>query len=187
MKPVPLVIAAVLLCAPIEFDSVPKIPNREVAVVEQVKTQPKKTETKKQSFTVYTIHGITPNVEWQKALYKELKRNGIAWYMPYAVCQIFQESRWNQYADSGKGDKGITQQKEVYWYGRAARYGASGASIWDVYAQFKVYAGMMAGYLKSSKNDIGWALSYYFYGNGQRADKYVHDVLSHMDYLKEVK
>ena len=177
------VLSAVALAAtPIATDEKPQIeePTKEVVVstvapIEQLNTP-----------TVYTIHGITPNREWQKALRTELKRYGIEWYMPYAVCQIFQESRWNQYADNGK-DKGICQMKEIYWFGRAKRYGVRGASIWDVNAQFRVFAGMMSGYLKATGNDIGWALSYYFYGNGQRADKYVHDVLSHLDYLKEVK
>lgn len=137
-------------------------------------------------FVAYSAYGITPPIEWQKALYNELSNRGIAWYWKYAFCQVFQESRWNQYADNGR-DKGITQQKAVYWYGRAARYGAAGADIWDVYAQFKVYAGMMAEYLRVAKGDVGWSLSYYFYGNGQRADKYVADVMSHLSTLKEVK
>lgn len=168
------------MCGPTIYDGVPiygRVPKTEEPdpIVETVKEKP--------GFKAYTIHGITPPKEWQKALYRELERNGIAWYMPYAVCQIFQESRWNQYADSGKGDQGITQQKAIYWSSRAARFGAKGASIWDVQAQFKVYAGMMAAYLKAANGDIGWALSYYFYGSGQRADKYVSDVLSHLPYL----
>lgn len=177
MRLIGIVAAAFVLADAITLS--PKLmppPKKEAAVV---------TETKATA-TVYRIHGITPNREWQTALRNELKRYGIEWYMPYAVCQIFQESRWNQYADNGR-DKGITQQKGIYWETRALRFGVGGASIWDVQAQFRVFAGMMSGYLKAAKNDIGWALSYYFYGNGQRADKYVHDVLYHMDYLEEVK
>lgn len=157
------------------------VPLREVKAVE------KKTETKqKNQEKLYSIHGTIPNREWQRYLIDELKRKGIEWYVPYAVCQIFQESRWNPKADNGR-DKGLTQQKGIYWAARAERYGIKGADIWDPYAQLHVYACMMAEYLRLAKNDVGWALSFYFYGNGQRADKYVHDVLSHMDYLKEVK
>lgn len=177
---------AIAMIAGVMLFDAPDFPIKSaVPVVETVKQE--KAEVKQtDGFKAYRIHGVTPPIEWQKALYADLSRNGIAWYMPYAVCQIFQESRWNQYSDNGK-DRGITQQKEIYWSGRAARYGVRGASIWDVYAQFKVFSGMMAGYLKMAKNDVGWALSYYFYGNGQRADKYVHDVMSHMPYLEEVK
>ena len=42
--------------------------------------------------TIYSIYGITPPEEWQRYLYAELEARGYAWYMPYAVCQIFQES-----------------------------------------------------------------------------------------------
>ena len=163
------------------------LPLREAKAVEEkteVKTEVK-TE-KKQPAKAYSIHGTIPNRDWQRYLRNELTRKGIEWYFPYAVCQIYQESRWNPKADNGR-DKGLTQQKGVYWLSRAARYGIPNADIWDPYAQIHVFSCMMAEYLRLAKNDVGWALSYYFYGNGQRADKYVHDVLSHMDYLKEVK
>lgn len=143
-------------------------------------------ETTQETETVYSIHGITPSREWQALLRAELRRRGIEWYYRTAICQIYQESRWNQYADNGQ-DRGITQQKGIYWNSRASRYGVSGASIWDVQAQFRVYASMMAEYLRASNNDIGWALSLYFYGNGSYAEKYVADVMSHIDYLEEVK
>lgn len=135
--------------------------------------------------TVYRIHGVTPPIEWQTALRSELKAKGIEWYMPYAVCQIWQESRWNPKSDNGK-DKGITQQKGIYWAARAERYGVKGASVWDVYAQFHVFAAMMSGYLRTTGNDVGKALSLYFYGTGEYAPKYVNDVMAHFDYLQEV-
>ena len=180
-----LMFAALCLGVPQVYEH----PTEECEVVVMVKDEVKAvTEPTKASVpaTVYTIHGITPPIEWQTSLRNELKRCGIEWYMPYAVCQVFQESRWNQYADNGR-DKGITQQKGIYWDARAARYGVGGASVWDVKAQFRVYACMMSEYLRSANGNVGWALSLYFYGNGEYAEKYVADVLSHLDYLKEVK
>ena len=164
-----------------------------VAIVETTETPTKgieipikNTETPTEGFVQYSAYGITPPLEWQIGLYTELQNQGIAWYWKFSFCQIMQESRWNRWSDNGQ-DCGIAQQKEIYWASRAQRYGMPGADIWDVYAQFHVYACMMKEYLRIANNDIGWALSLYFYGNGEYAEKYVADVLSHMDYLKEVK
>jgi len=137
-------------------------------------------------FTVYRIHGVEPPLEWQISLYTELEERGIEWYMPYAVCQVWQESRWNRWSDNGR-DKGITQQKGIYWSARAARYGLPGADIWDVNAQFHVYSCMMSEYIRATGNDIGRALSLYFYGAGDYAEKYVADVMSHIEHLEEVR
>lgn len=170
---------AVMMAAAMMFEPMAvKAPVYETTIAE---TECVETEAE----TIYRIHGITPPPEWQTMLLDELKRAGIEWYMPFAVCQVFQESRWQQFADNGT-DKGITQQKGVYWSARASRYGVGGADIFDVAAQFRVFASMMAGYLAAAGNDVGWALSYYFFGNGEYADKYVADVMSHFPHLEEV-
>lgn len=135
--------------------------------------------------TLYRIHGIMPPEEWQRYLYAELEQRGYAWYMPYAVCQIFQESRWNQYSDNGV-DVGLTQQKAAYWQTRAAYWGVPGASIWDPFAQLHVYAGMMCQFLAQT-GSVEWALSLYFWGNGDYAPKYIADVMSHWGALEVVK
>ena len=140
------------------------------------------TAPKSEGFTAYRIYGITPPIEWQRFLYDELAGNGYAWYMPYAMCQIFQESRWNQYSDNGV-DVGLTQQKAVYWQTRAEHWGVPGASIWDPYAQLHVFAGMMCQFLAQT-GSVEWALSLYFYGNGEYAEKYVSDVMSHWGALE---
>lgn len=139
-----------------------------------------------EGFVAYRIHGYTPPIEWQQYLYAELEARGIAWYWPYAVCQIFQESRWNQYSDNGV-DVGLTQQKAVYWQTRAAHWGVPGASIWDPYAQLKVYAGMMAQYLYISGGSVEWALSWYFWGNGEYAEQYIADVMAHWSALEAIR
>lgn len=135
--------------------------------------------------TIYRIYGVTPSEDWQRYLYAELDAKGYGWYMPYAVCQIFQESRWNQYSDNGV-DVGLTQQKAVYWQTRAAHWGVPGASIWDPYAQLKVYAGMMCQFLAQT-GSVEWALSLYFWGNGDYAPKYIADVMSHWGALEVVR
>ncbi len=144
------------------------------------------TAPKAEGFVVYSIYGITPPAEWQRALYDELCARGVGWFYPYAICQIWQESRWNNYSSNGV-DVGLTQQKEIYWQGRAAYWGVAGASIFDPYAQIHVFAGMMAQYLNISGGSIEWALSWYFYGNGEYADYYVRNVLEHLDALGVVR
>lgn len=143
------------------------------------------TAPKSEGFTAYRIYGITPPIEWQRFLYDELAEKGHAWYMPYAMCQIFQESRWNQYSTNGI-DVGLTQQKEVYWQTRAAHWGVPGASIWDPYAQLHVYAGMMCQFLAQT-GSVEWALSLYFWGNGDYAPKYIADVMEHWGALEVVR
>lgn len=139
-----------------------------------------------EGFRVYTIHGQTPPIEWQRHLYNKLAERGYSWYMPYAVCQIWQESCWNQYSTNGI-DSGLTQQKEAYWEARSAHWGVPGASIWDVYAQLHVYACMMCHYLDVYGGNVEMALSLYFYGTGDYAPEYVGYVMSHMDALEVVR
>lgn len=143
------------------------------------------TAPKSEGFTAYRIYGITPPIEWQQYLYEQLNSLGYGWYMPYAMCQIFQESRWNQYSDNGV-DVGLTQQKAVYWQTRAAHWGVPGASIWDPYAQLHVYAGMMCQFLAQTES-VELALSLYFWGNGDYAPIYIADVMSHWGALEVVR
>lgn len=135
------------------------------------------------AFKVYTIHGATPSEELQRHLYAKLTERGIGWYMPYAVCQIWQESRWNPKSTNGR-DHGLCQQKGIYWDGRAAAYGIPGADIWDPYAQLHVYTAMMAGYLAASGGDVGRALSMYYLGADGWAQNYVDAVTGHLNSLK---
>ena len=112
-------LALALSAIPAEFDgeihkAVPVIAAEEETAAQEQKAEVPVTPTG----TFYRVHGRTPNTEWQAALRNELRRYGIEWYMPYAVCQIWQESRWNQWSDNGH-DRGITQQKRVH-LGRAS-------------------------------------------------------------------
>ncbi len=157
-------------------------PPETTAFVQQTQPAPQQTY-----FKAYRIHGVTPSLDWQKALYNELNAKGIAWYMPYAMCQIWQESCWNQWSDNGR-DFGICQMKGIYWADRAAYYGVPGADIWNVYAQFHVYAGMMNGYLVATGYNVSKALSYYYIGTPyEYSQSYVDAVMSHWNYLEEIR
>ena len=139
-----------------------------------------------EGFTAYRIYGITPPIEWQQYLYEQLNSLGYAWYMPYAVCQIFLESRWNQWSDNGR-DFGLTQQKGIYWSDRASYYGIAGADIWDPYAQLHVFACMMSAYLAYYGGDVGMAMSAYYLGEWKYSATYVDAVMEHWGALEEVR
>ena len=101
-------------------------------------------------FVPYRVNDVSPPHEWQWYLYGQLADRGISWFYPHAICQIYQESNWNRWADNGRGDLGLTQQKAVYWADRAAQAGIPGADIWEPYAQLFVYAWQIANYLTAS-------------------------------------
>lgn len=139
-----------------------------------------------EGFTAYSLYGITPPLEWQRYLYDQLSARGYGWFYPYAVCQIFLESRWNQWADNGR-DRGLCQQKAIYWDSRAAHYGIPGADIWDPYAQLYVFSAMMSGYLAECGGDVGRALSAYYLGTWDYSQRYVDLVMSHWGALEPIK
>lgn len=135
------------------------------------------------SFRRYRVNGVLPPYEWQWYLYGKLADRGLEWFYPYAVCQIYQESNWQQYCTNGR-DHGLCQQKGIYWADRATAAGIPGADIWDVYAQLTVYTWMMGEYLRVCENDVGRALSFYYLGVNEWSDEYVGHVTKWLDYLE---
>ena len=136
-------------------------------------------------FVHYRVGECVPPYEWEWYLYGQLADRGIAWYYPTAVCQIYQESNWNQYSTNGR-DHGLCQQKGIYWQSRAASAGIPGADIWDVHAQIHVYVWMMASYLQAAGGNVGRALSMYYLGTDGWSDTYVGWVIKWLDYLEVV-
>ena len=139
-----------------------------------------------EGFVHYRVAGVTPPYEWAWYLYGQLADRGIEWLYPTAVCQIYQESNWNQWSDNGR-DFGLCQQKGIYWDGRAAAAGIPGADIWDPYAQLYVYSWMMSEYLRATGYDVNQALSMYYTGTWEYSETYVGHVLRWLDYLEVVK
>lgn len=137
-------------------------------------------------FVHYRIAGVTPPYEWQWYLYGKLADRGLEWFYPTAVCQIYQESNWDQWSTNGR-DRGLCQQKGIYWADRAAAAGIPGADIWDVYAQLTVYTWMMSEYLRATGYDVNQALSMYYTGTWEYSETYVGHVMRWMDYLEVVE
>lgn len=165
-----------------------KLPEPTTAIVETTTAWvPEETAPQWQnSFRRYRVNGVLPPYEWQWYLYGKLADRGMEWFYPTAVCQIYQESNWNQYSTNGK-DHGLCQFKGIYWDGWASAAGIPGADIWDVYAQLTVYVWMMGNNLSAAGGNVGQALSLYYLGYAGWSDEYVGHVMRWIDYLEVVQ
>ena len=96
----------------------------------------------------YSIMGSCIDEDVQERLYMVLDEKGISYWYEVALCQLFQESRGYQYAVSKDGkDHGILQYRLQYWDGVCRQYGFSGASIYDIDVQIRIYAAQTANRL----------------------------------------
>lgn len=90
------------------------------------------------SVPIYRIAGDLIPEEIQRALYEALEANGIEYWYEGALCQMFQESHGQVYAENPNGlDKGLYQFRISYW-------DWSTGDIFDVDAQLSRYASEMA-------------------------------------------
>ena len=136
-------------------------------------------------FVYYSVAGVYPNKDYEQYLYSQLKNLGIAWWYPYAVAQIFQESRWNPKSTNGQ-DHGICQFKGAYFQSRAKNYaGMNNADIWNPYDSLKVYAYYVKAILSSHGNNVDRTLSFYFSGSDAYwSQDYINRV---MNWYKQLK
>ena len=82
-------------------------------------------------------------------LFNTLEDAGIEQMMPYAMAQIFQESRFIETAET-KLDKGILQYRITYWSAVCREHGfPEDTSIFDWKTQIRIYAADMARRLAS--------------------------------------
>ena len=87
---------------------------------------------------LYRISGETIDESIQIRLYQYLQAAGIPWWYEGALCQMFQESHGQVYAENPNGlDKGLYQFRTTYW-------DWSTGDIFDVDAQLSRYASEMA-------------------------------------------
>ena len=128
-------------------------------------------------FVYYTVAGQWPERAYEEYLYAQLKARNIAWWYPYAVAQIWQESRWNPNSYNGV-DAGICQFNEASFERRAAHHAnVTGVSIWDPYDSLYVYSFYIRDILVGCNYDVEAALSYYIKGHwNDRHDSYINAV-----------
>lgn len=125
----------------------------------------------------------TLSPELQRYAFGCLAARGHAWYYPYFICQIFQESRFDQGAVSPTGDYGLCQISGAYHAEHAAAAGIPGADlINDPFANIYVGAHIMSTNIEITGN-IRQAISRYFTGNDTYYEPYVQQVMQWMDRL----
>ena len=138
----------------------------------------RQTQSTSQGFVYYSVAGVWPNRDYEEYLYNCLVDRGIEWWYPYAVAQIFQESRWNPNSTNGR-DHGICQFKGESFQARAIHHaGLYNADIWNPYDSLYVYSFYIRDVLASVNWNVEDALSFYIVGNwGIRHDTYVNYVM----------
>lgn len=130
------------------------------------------------SFVYYTVAGQHPERSYEEYLYGCLVDRGIAWWYPYAVAQIWQESRWNPNSNNGV-DFGICQFNGATFSARAAHHASfPNADVWNPYDSLYVYSFYIRDILLACNNDVDAALSFYIVGHwNQRHDSYINAVM----------
>ena len=125
---------------------------------------------------VRSVDGHRLGTDLEDYLYRQLEARGIGWYYDMALCQIFQESHFDPYAENPNGlDKGLCQFRITY-FGKFAR--EAGLYQWDIMNpidQLYVYAYLMERYLRE-EGSVDMALSRYYTGNSNFNQSYVSAV-----------
>ena len=123
-------------------ETVPEtIPETVPETVLETQPAPPQTEAPPQVSPLYSVNGAIMSEDLQTFLYSRLTERGISWFMPYALANAYQESRFNIYAENPNGlDKGLFQYRITYY---------PGANIFDPYEQIVIYCDQMANRLHS--------------------------------------
>lgn len=136
------------------------------------------------NYPIYSINGDALSKNLQIYLYCELSNRGIEWFYEYALCQIYQESRFNHNVINSNGlDMGLCQFRITYFPKFAKEAGLYQADIMNPIDSIYVYAYLMSKYIKSTGN-VNEALSKYYTGGEYYCQTYVDDVTQWLNYLK---
>lgn len=123
------------------------------------------TTTAASATPLFTVDGALLDPKLQEYAYNTLCALGIGWYFPTFLCQMYQESRFNQAAVSAHGDYGLCQLKGIYHTYFCDLAGIHGADlINDPFANIHVGAFLMAYYFNQC-NDVNTAISAYYTGS----------------------
>lgn len=128
---------------------------------------------------LYSVDGQVLAEDLQLYLYSCLERKGCAWWYEYALCQAYQESRYNTGVVNPRNleDKGLFQYKERYWPAVTAKYGYSNPDIFDPYVQIDVYTSQIAERVVTRYGDPWYMLSDHYTGGFGYNQQYVNDVI----------
>ena len=135
----------------------------------------------------YSVNGKMLAPELHDYLRAQLASRNIPWMFECSLAQIFQESRYNQYAVAPNGlDMGLCQFRITYWDKFAREAGLVTYDIFNPYDQIYVYAYLMAKYINST-GDAYAALSMYYTGGSYYSAQYVNDVTKWFSTIRTVK
>lgn len=140
-------------------------------------------------YTFYTVNGFELGRDLQRYLYDRLGEFGCEWFFRYALCQIFQESQYDDHAISDDGeDMGLCQFKARYFPSVAQEAGLVEYDIMNPIDSIYVYTWLMCKYLNETEGDVAMSLSLYFSGyGGEYAFDYVRDVTRWFDTVEEIE
>lgn len=121
---------------------------------------------------VWQKYGVVLDQNIANYLYSKLCENNIGWFMPYAVCIAYQESRFNPNAQNKNGlDKGLFQYRITYW---------EGGDIFNPYHQIDIFVSQMANRAKLGLTVEEMISRHNMSDYGPYNQKYVDQVLQHL-------
>lgn len=141
----------------------------------------------------YSVNGATLDFGLQDYIYNTLESYDMEWYFPTFLCQMYQESRFDQncytHHANGTVDVGLCQLKNIYHSEIKAIAGLPQET--DLYSD--AYANVLCGMALMRRNwtkcwDINTAISAYYTGSTNvYSATYVSDVRKWESTITEVK
>ena len=177
--------AATVPMALSEVETVPVVDNS-VETVEIVTVE----ETAfREDIPYYTVNGKFLGYELSNYLYEELESRRMEWFYEIALCQLYQESRFDPNIVSPDGyDQGIAQLRSTYFEYFMELAGLMEADPFNPYDSIFIYVHLMCDNLRAVDGDIPRALSKYNVGNFKwYNEKYVNAVLQWVDTVEPLE
>lgn len=114
----------------------------------------------------YTVNGAFLGYELSDYLYEQLKAHDMEWFYGVALCQLYQESRFDANAVGYDGlDQGIAQLRATYFDYFMEKAGLEEADPFNPYDSICIYVCLMESHLVSVDWNVPSALSKYNVGN----------------------
>ena len=136
--------------------------------------------------TYYTVNGKRLGENLEAYLYGQLKQRWIEHFYELALCQIYQESRFNCSAvNSVHMDFGLCQHCQGSFPTSAKEAGLVEYDIMNPIDSIYVYAYLMEKYLRE-EGSVDMALSRYYTGHSVYNDQYVKDVTRWINTMEEI-